>query len=251
MQATFTTIFFLYGLIFGSFFNVVGLRVPKGTLFAQTRSYCDTCQRTLTWQELIPVWSFVRQKGACSQCGEKISPIYPIIELTTALLFAFTFYQYGWSSQTLLGVLLISLVIPVTVSDLAYRRIPNKLLLFFTPLFLAFRLLTSVTSIWLSILGALLAFGLVFLIIFLSNGGMGAGDMKYYTLLGFVFGPISFLLLFFLSTVFGAVGGLVIMKIKKSGRKTMIAFGPFIGMATMTVFYFGDTIIQWYMSLFN
>ena len=173
------------------------------------------------------------------------------MELGTGLLFAFTFYQLGWSYQTLLGILLISLIIPVTVSYLAYRRIPNKLLLFFTPLFLIFRLINPIPSIWASLLGAVIAFALVFLIMLLSKGGMGAGDLKYYTLVGFIFGPLPFLLLFFLSTAYGALGGLVIMKIKKTGRKTAIAFGPFIGMGALTVFYFGETIIHWYVSLFN
>ena len=86
MNVTITLIFFIYGLIFGSFFNVVGLRVPKGSLFSQTRSYCDTCERTLTWKELIPVFSFVIQKGKCRKCHEKISPVYPFMELATGLL---------------------------------------------------------------------------------------------------------------------------------------------------------------------
>ena len=77
MHTIVTVIFFVYGLVFGSFFNVVGLRVPTGTLLAQTRSYCDTCQRTLTWKELIPVWSFLRQRGRCSQCQEQISLAVP------------------------------------------------------------------------------------------------------------------------------------------------------------------------------
>ena len=131
MDTIVTAIFFIYGLVFGSFFNVVGLRVPNGTLLAQTRSYCDTCQRILTWKELIPVWSFVRQSGRCRECKEKISVLYPIMELATGLLAAMTFYRYGWSGQTVLGLLLLALIVPITVSDLAYRKIPNKLLLFF------------------------------------------------------------------------------------------------------------------------
>ena len=76
MHTIVTIIFFIYGLVFGSFFNVVGLRVPNGTLLAQTRSYCDTCQRTLTWKELIPVWSFLRQRGKCqSMQGENLASV--------------------------------------------------------------------------------------------------------------------------------------------------------------------------------
>lgn len=251
MQTIVTVIFFIYGLVFGSFFNVVGLRVPNGTLFAQTRSYCDTCQRTLTWKELIPVWSFLRQRGHCRQCKEKISWLYPIMELTTGLLAAFTYYRYGWSEQMLLGILLIALIIPITVSDIAYRKIPNKLLLFFTPFFVVLRILNPQPSFWAYILGAVLAFSLVFVIILLSNGGMGVGDLKYFALLGFIFGPVLFLLLFFLATLYGAVIGFIMMKLKKDNRKMTIPFGPYIGLSALTVFYFGEAIIQWYLSFLS
>ena len=251
MHTIVTIVFFIYGLVFGSFFNVVGLRVPNGTLLAQSRSYCDTCQRTLTWKELIPVWSFLRQRGKCSQCKEKISLLYPIMELATGLLAAVTFYRYGWNDQTFLGVLLIALIIPITVSDLAYRKIPNKLLLFFTPLFLGLRILYPHPSLWESLMGAGLAFGLVLVIILVSNGGMGAGDLKYFTLLGFIFGPAHFLLLFFLATLYGAITGMIIMKLKDGDRKMTIPFGPYIGLAALTVFYFGETMIQWYLALFS
>ncbi|WP_034549766.1 prepilin peptidase [Carnobacterium funditum] len=251
MNTIVTVIFFIYGLVFGSFFNVVGLRVPNGTLFAQTRSYCDTCQRTLTWKELIPVWSFLRQRGRCRQCKEKISLLYPIMELTTGLLAAFTYYRYGFSEQTLLGILLIALIIPLTVSDIAYRKIPNKMLLFFTPLFVVLRLFNPQPSFWASLLGTVLAFSLVFVIILLSNGGMGAGDLKYFTLLGFIFGPALFLLLFFLATLYGAIMGMILMRLKKGNRKMTIPFGPYIGLAALTVFYFGETILQWYLSFLS
>lgn len=248
MHTLVTVVFFIYGLVFGSFFNVVGLRVPKGTLLDQTRSYCDTCQRTLSWQELVPVWSFVRQAGRCRGCREKISLLYPIMELATGLLAGFTYYRYGWGGQLVLGILLIALTVPISVSDLAYRKIPNKLLLFFAPLFVGLRLFCPQPSLWLSLAGAALAFGLVFAIILASGGGMGAGDLKYFTLLGFVFGPGQFLLLFFLATLYGAITGFLLMKLKGGDRKLAIAFGPYISLAALTVFYYGETLIQWYLS---
>lgn len=251
METTFLLILFTYGTIFGSFFNVVGLRVPTKTLFKQKRSYCDSCQRTLGWTELVPIWSYVIQKGRCKGCGQKISVLYPIMEALTGFLFAYSYYQFGWSSSFTLSLLLISLIIPITVSDFTYQKIPNRLLLFFTPLFIIYRVIFPLTPIWSSLIGAVFAFVLVFLIIYLSNGGMGMGDLKYYTLFGFVFGLPEFLLLFFLSTLYGVVAGFGIMKFKKTGRKTKIAFGPYIGLAALTVLYFGEAIIQWYIQLLN
>ena len=249
MQIIYLLIFFIYGTIFGSFFNVVGLRVPTKTLFKQQRSYCDTCERTLTWSELIPIWSYVFQKGRCKECKEKISLLYPIMETLTGVLFAFTYYQFGFTQPLVLGLLLISLIIPITVSDLVYQKIPNRTLLFFTPLFIIYRILYPITPWWSSLLGSLGAFVLVFLIILLSKGGMGMGDLKYYTLFGFIFGVQEFLLLFFLSTVYGVMIGVIKMKKEGTGGKTRLAFGPFIGLAALTVFYFGNSIIQWYLQL--
>ncbi|EXJ22416.1 Leader peptidase (Prepilin peptidase) [Alkalibacterium sp. AK22] len=250
METIITLLFFLYGLIFGSFFNVVGLRVPNGSLFCKHRSYCDTCQRTLRWIELLPVLSFVLQKGKCRGCKQKISPLYPLMEMLTGMLFGLSYLQWGFDHTLILSLLLISLIIPVTVSDLAYKRIPNKILLFFAPLFLIYRLFYPLSSFWLSLFGAILAFGLIASVIFLSKGGMGMGDLKYFVLFGFIFGPGQFLLLFFLSTLYGAFGGLVTMRVKKISRRSQIAFGPYIGLAALSVFFFGDQLISWYVSFF-
>lgn len=251
MIIIYTLIFFLYGLIFGSFFNVVGLRVPNKTLLKDNRSYCDTCDRTLTWKELIPIFSYIRQKGKCTTCHEKISLFYPFIELLTGLLFALTYLVFGLSNELILGLILISLVIPVTVSDLQYQRIPNRILLFFLPLLVGYRIIFPLDPFWNSLVGAASAFILLLVIILVSKGGMGMGDLKYFTLFGFVFGLWEFLLLFFLSTVFGTIGGLIIMKTQNKGRKTKIPFGPYIGLAALTVLYFGEAIIEWYRTLMH
>jgi len=250
MTILFNIFFFIYGLVFGSFFNVVGLRVPSKTLFSQTRSYCDTCNRTLTWSELIPVVSYVFQRGKCRTCHQRISPLYPIMELLTGLLFFMTYYYYGISWHMALGFLLIALIIPITVSDIVYRKIPNRLLLIFLPVFFIYRFFFPLVPYWSSFQGALVAFALVFSIILLSKGGMGAGDLKYFTLLGFILGWQQFLLLFFLSTLYGALYGSLIMVIKKASRKLRIPFGPFIGMAAMTVYFYGEPLINWYWNLF-
>lgn len=244
-------ILFVYGAVFGSFLNVVGLRVPTQTLFKEKRSYCDNCQRTLSWLELIPIGSYLFQKGRCRECEANISLLYPIMEASTGMLFAFSYYHFGFTRSFVLALSLIALIIPITVSDFFYQKIPNRILIFFSPLFILYRLLYPLHPFWTSILGALFAFFLVFIIIYLSNGGMGMGDLKYYTLFGFIFGFTHFLLLFFLSTFYGVIAGLFIMRKEGTGRKTKIAFGPYIGLAALTVHYYGDSIIYWYFNLLN
>ena len=157
----------------------------------------------------------------------------------------------GMTRLFVLALLLIALIIPITVSDIMYQKIPNRILLFFTPLFIIYRMVYPLAHGWSSLIGALLAFVLVFMIIYISKGGMGIGDLKYYTLFGFVFGASHFLLLFFLSTLYGVIAGISIMIVRKTGHKTKIAFAPYIGLAALTALYFGETINQWYIQLFN
>lgn len=249
MQTAIVIIFFVFGAVFGSFFNVVGLRVPEKSLFSEQRSYCDHCGRRLGWLELIPILSFVALKGRCKECKGKISPLYTVMEFVTGLLFAFSYYRFGWDRQLLLGLLLTALIIPVTVSDILCNKVPNQLLLFFSPIFLLYRIFFPLTPWWDSLLGACAAFALLLVIFFLSKGGMGMGDVKYFTLFGFIFGLWQFLLLFLLSTIYGVIIGVVKMRVKRTGRKTRLAFAPFIGLAALTVLYFGDVIIQWYTQL--
>jgi leader peptidase (prepilin peptidase)/N-methyltransferase len=172
------------------------------------------------------------------------------MELATGILFALTYLIFGFNSRLILGLLLISLIVPVTVSDIEYKRIPNRILFFFSPLFLIYRLFFPLNPFYMSGIGAVIAFILVLIIILISKGGMGVGDLKYFTLFGFIFGLYHFLLLFFLSTLFGSIGGLITMKINRLGRKSRIAFGPYIGLAALTVFFVGEPLIDWYISLF-
>ena len=101
------------------------------------------------------------------------------MELATGILFALTYLTFGFSSRLILGLLLISLIIPITVSDIEYKRIPNRLLLFFSPLFLIYRLFFPLNPFYMSGIGAAVAFILVLIIILVSKGGMGVGAVSY------------------------------------------------------------------------
>src|SRR5690625_3587767 len=192
-------LFFILGIIFGSFFNVVGLRLPKNIPFAKDRSRCPDCGHSLTLFENIPLLSFLVQAGKCRKCKRKISALYPAIELTTGLLFALSFHLLGWQPELFLALLLISMLMIILVSDLKYMIIPNKVLLFFLPLFIIFRILEPPEVWWSSIAGAMTGFLSLALIIIISRGGMGAGDMKLFGLLGIILGVEKILLAFFLS----------------------------------------------------
>src|SRR5690625_3377112 len=102
---------FILGVVFGSFFNVIGLRLPKNIPFHTGRSYCPSCDKQLYWYELIPIISYLLQRGKCNGCKTKIAPLYPIMELATGILFVFSYERFGFQTELIIALLLISMLI--------------------------------------------------------------------------------------------------------------------------------------------
>jgi len=238
---------FLYGLLFGSFFNVVGLRVPLNQSIIKPRSACPKCGHQLRSWELIPVVSYVVLRGKCRGCGSRISPIYPITELITGILFALAPFFVGWGSELIVAWTFISLFMIIFVSDIHYMLIPDKILLFFAGVFLLERFIWPLTPWWDSLLGAAAGFLLLALISFISKGGMGFGDVKLFGLIGLVVGTKLMLLSFFLATLFGAVFGILALLLKLVKKREPIPFGPFIAIGTLTAYFYGNQLIEMYL----
>src|SRR5699024_6455906 len=203
-------VFFLLGLVFGSFFNVVGLRVPIGISFVSGRSHCPTCYHRLHWLDLIPVLSFCWQKGTCRYCQAPVSVIYPAMELLTGVLFAYGYVKIGLTVELATALLLVSMLVIITVSDIAYMVIPNHILLFFLPLLFTFRLISPLDPWYDAFLGAVVGFVIIALIILISKGGMGAGDMKLFFVLGIVLGWKNILLTLFIAALLGSIFGVLL-----------------------------------------
>ncbi len=193
--------------------------------------------------------SYVCLGGKCRSCGQKISWIYPLMELITALLFAFAYWRLGFSVEFVVAMLLISLLVILVVSDLAYMLIPDKVLIFFLPLLLVGRVMSPLTPWWDSLVGAVVGYGILYLIAVLSRGGMGGGDIKLFFLLGLVLGTLNTLLTLFVAASIGMVVGIVVLRLRQQGRKTPIPFGPSIALAAILVYFFGDAMIDWYVGL--
>ncbi|MFO1443100.1 prepilin peptidase [Bacillus sp. Bva_UNVM-123] len=241
---------FIYGLILGSFYNVVGLRVPQKQSIVSPRSACPKCGHQLSAFELIPVLSYLIQGGKCRSCKAPVSPLYPIVELMTGLLFLAAPFIVGWTSELFVAWTLISLFMIIFVTDLTYMLIPDKVLLVFTGIFLLERIFIPLNLWWDPLLGAVVGFTLLLLIAVVSRGGMGGGDIKLFALIGLAVGMKMVLLSFFLSALFGALFGVIGMLIGKLKRKNPIPFGPFIAAGTLTAYFYGDSIIEAYLSFF-
>jgi leader peptidase (prepilin peptidase)/N-methyltransferase len=251
MALTYTIFFSIFGLVFGSFYNVVGLRVPKNESIAYPPSHCTKCDRRLTALDLVPVFSFVFLKGKCRTCGEGIHWVYPLMEFITAGLFALSFWKFGFTPELIVAILFVSLLVIITVSDIAYMLIPDKVLLPIGIVLLALRLFIPLDPWWDAIAGALVGFGLLLLIAIVSKGGMGGGDIKLFFVIGLVLGVSGTLLTLFLASLIGAVAGIFMLRKSDTGRKTPVPFGPSIALGAVITYFWGADLLAWYMGFWG
>ena len=248
---------FLLGTIIGSFLNVVIYRFNTGKSIVHGRSICMTCNRTLRWYELIPLFSFLIQKGKCRRCATTISHQYPLVEFGTGFIFALLAFHFlpvlGFSQGTYIALVtlfsfLFSLLMVVSVYDIRHKIIPNRLVYIYAgvSLFSVFINTSGVGSFFIvPSLFALVSgplFALPFALLWLVSRGrlMGLGDAKLILGLGWMLGPLAGLAMLTLSFWIGAVVSLVIMFFSshKMTMKTEIPFAPFLILSTVIVFFF-------------
>src|ERR1035437_5758999 len=239
---------FIIGLFIGSFLNVLVDRLPKNETVVKGRSHCDFCKKTLRWYDLIPVLSFLSTKGKCRYCKHSLSPLYPVIEITTGLLFAAA-YMFVVSNQiqnlnsliinplsliTLIYYLLVvSSFVVIFFTDLKYGIIPDKILLPTIIVSLFFQLIINPQSVIASLLcgtGAFLFFVIISVVFsFLTKKeSMGGGDIQLAFLLGLFLGFPNIIISLYLAFLTGGLTGIIlILWRKKSFHKATLPFGPF------------------------
>ncbi|CAM3823470.1 prepilin peptidase [Alkalicoccus chagannorensis] len=238
------------GLALGSFYNVMGLRWTQGESVVHPRSACPSCGHTLRTGELIPVFSYLVQRGRCRSCGSRISPMYPGIELLTGLLFLAAAVSTGLTWELPVALLLISMLMVSIVTDLTETLILDRVLLLFgVPLLILRLTAASLEPWWDALLGAGAGFTLLLLIAILSKGGMGGGDIKLYAVLGAALGFVPMLLSLFLAALFGLAGTLLLHAKQRIQRKMEVPFGPYIAAGAVTAYFFGSDLLQWYTGL--
>lgn len=235
----------------GSFYTVVGLRLPKKEAFVYSRSRCDQCKHELSFIDMIPIISYLFLGGKCRYCKSKIDVLSTIIEIFTGILFAVSFYSYSFSIDLLIALGIVSLLIIVLVSDLTYLIIPDEVLMFFSIYFIIFQFINIglINTIYHIFVGVFL-FLVMYLIMVLGNKlfkkeSMGGGDVKLMFLFGLIMDPLLGVLTIFLGSIFALPISLLLYF---SEHEKVIPFGPFllIGFAFL---YFAkitpDMIINW------
>lgn len=239
----------LYGLIFGSFFNVVIYRFQSGESIARPPSQCPSCRTILKIRDLVPVFSYLFLKGRCRYCGAKISPRYCVVEILTVFIFTATFYYFGLSWLCLKYTVLFSLLLIISAIDLESRRIPNLFVLLILGWSLLWQLVYPEQPFLHAFIGLLAGGGAFLLISLFSRGGMGEGDIKLMGALGFAAGWPYVVMVFLVAFFTGAFAGGILVLLKKQTRKSPIPFGPFIAAAFFIVATWGRQLWHWYISL--
>ena len=231
--------FFILGTIFGSFYNVVGYRIPKGESLLYPSSHCPNCNHKLSWYELIPIFSFLFLKRKCKKCKKKISWFYPVFEFLTGVLFAVSFVIFGFSLECLYSIVFISMLLIIIISDYQTMIIPDSILIVFSAILIVLKyFMYDMNVIGESLLAA---FGSVVLMLLIKIFGdflfkkesMGGGDIKLLANFGFVLGfPLSIIAIF-LAAIIALPISLIILKIKKTHE---IPFGPFLAVSAIIIF---------------
>jgi len=243
-----TFLIFILGLIIGSFLNVVIYRLPEGKSIVYPPSHCPDCGHKLSPLELIPVLSYIFLRGKCKSCRTDISIRYPIIELLTGIIFIINYIYISDLISLTAGLIFSSLLVVLTMIDFDHQILPDKLTLGGLIVGFIFSFFRSDITVIYSLIGVLAAGGLLFLIAYLSKGGMGGGDIKMMAMVGSFTGPIIAVSSIFLGAVIALIAHLPGLVSGKTGMKTKLPFGPFLALASLIFWFWSDKIFKWYIS---
>ena len=275
-SATLIGIFvFLFGLIIGSFLNVCIVRIPERKSIVMPASACTKCGAAIRPYDNIPVVSYLLLRGKCRKCKTKISPMYPIVELLTGILFFACYRAFGLTPEAAKWAAFSALMIVLVFTDLRERVLPDVVnytgfgiglgISFFTQptdgtaLWLANHIFAfpppaSVLSFADALLGAAVGSSLLWLVseaYFRLRGreGMGLGDVKMMLMAGAFLGTKRTLLTILAGSLLGSLLGLAFILARRKESNYELPFGSFLGMAALLVVFFGTPVVNWYQSL--
>jgi len=250
LNALFVAYATLIGLAVGSFLNVCVARLPAGESVVSPRSRCPTCASQIRWFDNIPVLSYVWLRGRCRDCGERISPLYPGIEVAGGLLWAGAALLYGPEWTALRAAVFGSLLLAIALIDARHYLIPDVLSLGGLGAGLALSLLPGRIGPLMSLAGAATGFVALFVVGWLGEKAlrrpaMGAGDVKMMGMVGAFLGPAGALLTIFLGALLGSIiFGPISLKTKR-----LVPFGVFLALGAAVTFVAGESLLHAYLRL--
>jgi leader peptidase (prepilin peptidase)/N-methyltransferase len=241
----------LAGLVVGSFLNVVAYRLPRDESLVHPRSRCPSCGTQLRAIDNVPVVSWLLLRGRCHHCGAAISARYPLVELTTGALYAVVVATQDDAVRIVLGLLLVTVLVPITLIDLDHRIIPNRIT---GPAAVAALVAVAALDpdfLVEAIVAGIAGGGFFLIAALLYPRGMGMGDVKLAAVLGLYLGRAvaPAILIALVSGVFVGAA-IMVRKGAVEGRKTAVPFGPFLALGGMIAFFVGNELVDAYLDTF-
>jgi leader peptidase (prepilin peptidase) / N-methyltransferase len=242
---------FLGGLIVGSFITVVAHRVPRGESIVGPRSRCPECGATITARDNIPVLSWLLLRGRARCCGAPISARYPLTELGLGACYAaVVLVLWDDPAEVALGLVFVTMLLAVTLTDLEQRIIPNKILLVSALVGVAIAAATEPGDLPERAIAAAAAGGLLFAAALAYPRGMGLGDVKLAATMGIFLGRNVGPAILVALLAGSLVGLAMIVRDGASARKKAIPFGPFLALGGLVGLLAGDQLVDWYLDAF-
>ena len=248
-MAGLVVIAFLGGLAAGSFATAVAYRVPRSISVAGPRSQCPTCGARIAAYDNVPLFSWLLLRGRARCCGSRISPRYPLTELSVGLLFAATVLIYhDEPAEAVIGLVFVTMLAAITLTDLERRTIPNAILLAGSLVGIAIAATTDPSGLPERAIAAAGAGGLLFVVVFAYPAGMGLGDVKLAAAMGLFLGRAvapAILAAFLAGSLLGL--GLIVRHGARA-RKMAIPFGPFLALGGIVGLLAGDQLLDLYLN---
>ena len=241
----------ILGAAIGSFLNVVVWRLPRGESLVKPRSRCPRCETPIRPHHNVPVLSWLALRGRCADCGAPISPRYPLVEALTAALYVAVVAATGADRDAVLGLLLVSALVPIALIDLDHRRIPNVITGPAAIVALVAMALLHPGDLPAHLLAGALAFGGLLAVALVKPGGMGMGDVKLAGVLGLFLGAAVAPALF-IALITGSLAGVAIAARHgvAGARKAKVPFGPFLALGGVAGILVGTQLVGWYVGTF-
>lgn len=238
MEIYICVLLFIVGTIFGSFFNVVGDRLPRGESIVFPPSHCNKCNHRLTMLELIPILSYIMQGGKCKKCKTKLSIIYPLYEVLVGIMFVLTYISFGPTYEFVIALTFISMLLIIFISDIEYMIISDEVLIVsLIFLIVEFIFFKGFNAMLLSLLNGLIAASIMLVLklfgdVLFKKESMGGGDIKLMFFFGMMLGwPMAIICIFIASFIALPIATYILYK-KKDHH---VPFGPFLNIAAIIV----------------
>jgi leader peptidase (prepilin peptidase) / N-methyltransferase len=233
-------------LAVGSFLNVVVARVPERRSLGG-RSGCPTCSAQIEWYDNIPIASYFLLRGRCRSCGQRISPLYPAVEIVTTLLVVAAFWRFGFTAYGALAAAFSAVLVALSAIDVTHRIVPNRIVIPAAGVTLALHTLIDPSSEW--TIAALAAASFFLAAALIYPAGLGMGDVKLALLLGAMLGR-TVTLAIFVGLVAALVPSMVLFARHGSkARKMAIPLVPFLALGALVALYWGSPLLRGYTSL--